>query len=261
MTRRPARWPDTAPPWPAALSFGLHAAVLAAVLILAAAPPVPAPPPPAIIVEMIEAAGMAGGGGGAASPAARPAEGEAAGPPQPVVPAVEAAALPRLPRTEAVRRPKRPPTPPAARTQETSSAAKSVASEATTGVTQPVTAAGDDQSGGATGSGRGQAPAGDGAGRAADMEAYLAALRQAIQRGLIYPATARRLGLAGLVRVRFLVLADGRVDPGSLVVTGGSDDDILRRGALDTIRRLSTFSPPPVGSIGVEVPVNFTLTQ
>jgi len=93
------------------------------------------------------------------------------------------------------------------------------------------------------------------------MDAYLAALRQAIQRGLVYPAVARRLGLAGLVRVRFQVLADGRVDPGSLVVTGGSDDDILRRGALDTIRRLSTFSPPPVGSIGVEVPVSFTLTQ
>ncbi|WP_096704940.1 TonB family protein [Magnetospirillum sp. 15-1] len=266
---RPAQWPDRENPWPAALSFSLHGAVLVAVLVLAAPSPVPSPLPPAVMVELI---GMAGGGG-AASPAGRSAGGEAgevlspvipAMAPQPVVPVAEAAAV-RPERTSTVRRPKRPPVPPSP-TQETSSAAKSVASEATTGVTPSVTAAGDGQSdgaveSGAVGSGRGQARTGDGAGSAPDMDAYLAALRRAIQRGLVYPAVARRLGLAGLVRVRFQVLADGGVDPGSLVVTGGSDDDILRRGALDTIRRLSTFSPPPVGSIGVEVPVSFTLTQ
>ncbi len=272
---RPAQWPDRENPWPAALSFSLHGAVLVAVLVLAAPSPVPSPLPPAVMVELI---GMAGGGGGAALPAAQPAGGEAGEPlqpvmpvvtPQPVAPVAEAAVA-RPERTSTVRRSKSPPKP-SPRNPETSSAAKSVASEATTGVTPSVTAAGDGQSAetvgngavgnGTVGSGQGRAQAGDGAGSASDMDSYLAALRQAIQRGLVYPAVARRLGLAGLVRVRFQVLADGRVDPGSLVVTGGSDDDILRRGALDTIRRLSTFSPPPVGSIGVEVPVSFTLTQ
>ena len=91
------------------------------------------------------------------------------------------------------------------------------------------------------------------------MEAYLAAVRTAIQRELVYPPSARRLGLSGQVHLRFALDAEGRVAPDSVRVVGGSDDSILRQGAMATIRRVASLPPPPAGPIGIEVPVTFTL--
>ena len=241
----------------ALLSLALHGGALAAALALARPETAESLPPPAMVVQIVAEAVGAG-----------PADGASGGPP-PAPPEARAAAAEAAPpvRTEPkiFEKPRHRPRPaPAATSPAAATAAPAAASPAS-----PPRAAGDDHHALA---GDGREPAATGAGPAAGaagpagtagsagMDAYLAELRRSIQRHLVYPPAARRLGLSGLVLVRFRLAADGRVDMASLAVTGGSDDDILRRGAVDTIRRLPPPPPPPQGAMGIEVPVNFTLT-
>lgn len=93
-----------------------------------------------------------------------------------------------------------------------------------------------------------------------EIERYLAILRAEIQRRLIYPAAARRLGLSGEVLVRFSVDTAGLADGDGARVIGGAEDPVLREGALTTIRRLGDLPAPPKGPITVELPIRFTLT-
>lgn len=248
-------WRGSGARWSVALSLVLHGMVIAALLMAAVFPSPPDPVPSAIMVEMIAEAG----GGDTPSAADQSVGPKAAEPPQPMARPTAVMAPLQSRRVEAARRPT--PHPSSVLPQETSSAAKPASPEATSGVTVAVTAAGGDEEGGTGGQGRGEIGKRSGPGGAPDMDSYLAILRQTIQQSLVYPPAARRLGLAGLVRLRFSVQADGRVDPASLLVVGGSEDGILRQGAIDTIRRLPTVPPPPSGGIGIEVPVNFSLTE
>jgi protein TonB len=90
---------------------------------------------------------------------------------------------------------------------------------------------------------------------------YLEAIRRQIQQALVYPPMARRLGIAGSVQLRFSIGADGAVAMDTLRVVGGSDDSLLREGALDTIRLLGRLPPPPIADMTIEVPVAFTLRK
>lgn len=91
------------------------------------------------------------------------------------------------------------------------------------------------------------------------LNAYLAEIRRKIQRALVYPAAARRLGLTGRVDLAFRIESDGTVPADGLRVVGGSDEDLLRDGAIATIRDIGGFHPPPGGSLRLVVPVVFTL--
>ncbi|CUW41599.1 putative TonB family protein [Magnetospirillum sp. XM-1] len=233
--------------WPALLSLALHGGIAAIALALARPLPPSAEPPPVLAVQIVAAPGQPGGDAAARptptpSQATRPARTEPAPP-----------------------RPARPRSPSPQRTQNipTPSSAAALAAEIDTGGNHPAAEGGQQ---GPPGAGTGQpgaphGPAGPGRGGGEEMEAYLDRLRRAIQQALVYPPAARRLNLAGEVRVRFQLLADGRIDLGSLAQTGGTDDEILRRGALDTIRRLAAVPPPPQGAMAVEVPVSFTLAR
>lgn len=100
---------------------------------------------------------------------------------------------------------------------------------------------------------------GNAGGDPATVNAYLVTIRKHIQESLVYPPAARRLGLAGQVRLRFTIEDDGRVASDSLHIVGGSDASLLQTGAIETIRKIAAFPPPPTGSIGIEVPVLFAL--
>lgn len=91
------------------------------------------------------------------------------------------------------------------------------------------------------------------------MAAYLGLLRRLIEQELVYPASAQRLGLTGQVEVVFGIEADGTLETGHLDVVGGSEEVILRDAALQTIRGIGRFPPPPRGAMRVSVPVLFVL--
>jgi protein TonB len=90
---------------------------------------------------------------------------------------------------------------------------------------------------------------------------YLGKLRRQIQQGLVYPAAARRLALTGQVTVAFRIEADGTLAPDSLRLVGGASETLLRDAALQTIRDIGGFPPPPGGAILIEVPVQFSLVS
>lgn len=104
-------------------------------------------------------------------------------------------------------------------------------------------------------------PAGEMAAGQARIDPYLAAVRRRIQQVLVYPAAASRLRLTGQVRLRFSILADGRVALDTLRIVGGTEEDLLQEGALDTIRGIGAFPPPPAGAVAIELPVAFALNR
>ena len=75
-----------------------------------------------------------------------------------------------------------------------------------------------------------------------------------------YPASARRLGIQGTVRLRVHVLADGKV--GEIVVENSAGHADLDKAAADAVRQLR-FEPARKGSEPVAtwvlLPVQFQL--
>jgi protein TonB len=69
-------------------------------------------------------------------------------------------------------------------------------------------------------------------------------IRDAIQRGIAYPATARKMGWEGKVVVAFRLLSDGSVR--DVRVVRGSGHAALDRGAVAAVRNASPFPRPPV---------------
>ena len=88
-------------------------------------------------------------------------------------------------------------------------------------------------------------------------EGNFADIRDAVQRGIAYPATARRMGWEGKVVVAFLLLPDGSVR--DVRVVQGSGHAALDRGAIDAVRNASPFPRSPVGA-EVITPVVYRLT-
>ena len=100
----------------------------------------------------------------------------------------------------------------------------------------------------------GSPPGSSGAGAPA---ADFAWIRDAIQRAIAYPATARRMGWEGKVVVAFQLLSDGSVR--DVRVVQGSGHAALDRGAIDAVRNASPFPRSPVEA-EVITPVVYRLT-
>ena len=83
-------------------------------------------------------------------------------------------------------------------------------------------------------------------------------IRDAIQRAIAYPATARRMGWEGKVVVAFQLLSDGSVR--DVRVLQGSGHAALDRGAIDAVRNASPFPRSPVEA-EVITPVVYRLTH
>ena len=82
-------------------------------------------------------------------------------------------------------------------------------------------------------------------------------IRDAIQRAIAYPASARRMGWEGQVVVAFQLLSDGSVR--DVRVVQGSGHTALDRGAIDAVRNASPFPRSPVEA-EVITPVVYRLT-
>lgn len=102
--------------------------------------------------------------------------------------------------------------------------------------------------------------AGDGPSGATDaIAAYLRVVRARLGARLVFPALARELGLRGTVTVRFVIEADGSVDPDSIVVEASSGSPLLDRAAVETVERAAPFPAPLDGRCSIRSPVVFTL--
>ena len=82
-------------------------------------------------------------------------------------------------------------------------------------------------------------------------------IRDAIQRAIAYPASARRMGWEGQVVVAFQLLSDGSVR--DVRVVRGSGHAALDREAIDAVRNASPFPRSPVEA-EVITPVVYRLT-
>lgn len=82
-------------------------------------------------------------------------------------------------------------------------------------------------------------------------------IRDAIQRAIVYPPTARRMGWEGKVVVSFQLLSDGSVR--DVRVMQGSGHAALDRGATEAVRTASPFPRSPTGA-EVITPVVYRLT-
>jgi protein TonB len=82
-------------------------------------------------------------------------------------------------------------------------------------------------------------------------------IRDAIQRGIAYPATARKMGWEGKVVVAFRLLSDGSVR--NVRVVRGSGHAALDQGAVAAVRNASPFPRPPVEA-EILTPVVYRLT-
>jgi len=107
---------------------------------------------------------------------------------------------------------------------------------------------------GSPGAAPGSPPGASGAGFPAGDFAWI---RDAIQRAIAYPSTARRMGWEGKVVVAFQLLSDGSVR--DVRVVQGSGHTALDRGAIDAVRNASPFPRSPVEA-EVITPVVYRLT-
>jgi len=79
--------------------------------------------------------------------------------------------------------------------------------------------------------------------RTRDVEGNYAYLRDEIQRGIAYPAAARRMGWEGTAVVAFVIRADGSVR--DVRIVQGSGRAVLDRSAIEAVRNASPFPRPP----------------
>ncbi len=73
--------------------------------------------------------------------------------------------------------------------------------------------------------------------------AYLAELLQAIESRKFYPKIAKRRGMEGVVKVRFVLQKEGRIE--KIAVAEGSGYGVLDRAALKTVASIGAFKPIP----------------
>jgi len=139
-------------------------------------------------------------------------------------------------------------------------AAPGIASAAGTGASRPAAPVApsspvDAASGSAPGAATARAAPGEGNGKdaawnptgtsvAGSQVGDFSRIRDAIQRGIAYPASARKMGWEGKVVVAFRLLSDGSVR--DVRVVRGSGHAALDQGAVAAVRDASPFPRPPV---------------
>jgi periplasmic protein TonB len=93
-------------------------------------------------------------------------------------------------------------------------------------------------------------------GKALYLKKHFLYIRDIIQKNIIYPTLARKMGWQGKVTISFLILPDGGVS--EIRIAKSSGKDILDRNAVETVKRVSPFPPPPVKA-EITVPVVYAL--
>lgn len=86
---------------------------------------------------------------------------------------------------------------------------------------------------------------------------YFVRLRRIFQRRLKYPEELGTQKISGKAVVRFSLDADGKLEPGSVILAESSGNDVLDARALKTIREVPSLPAPPYGAMVIEIPVIF----
>lgn len=89
--------------------------------------------------------------------------------------------------------------------------------------------------------------------------AFLRAIRLAVQKRHQYPNLAQQRGFEGEVLVRFLITATGQVS--KIQIIRACPHPILNKAALKTVQKASKDFPKPNESTYIEIPVAYTLKQ
>lgn len=84
----------------------------------------------------------------------------------------------------------------------------------------------------------------------------LVALREIVQRHLVYPPVARRMGWEGKVTLSFVICRDGRVR--EVAVLEGSGRSLLDRCAIETVKKITDF-PITESEAMIIIPVVYRL--
>ena len=90
---------------------------------------------------------------------------------------------------------------------------------------------------------------------------YLRSLKKQLEQIKDYPATAKRLKQEGTVRVRFTILADGKIE--QIEVSESSRYSSLDNSALDAVAKMQKFEPIPKllekERWRIEIPIQYKL--
>jgi len=74
----------------------------------------------------------------------------------------------------------------------------------------------------------------------------------------LYPPLAKRLKIEGEVVVRVTINEDGTIDENSIKIVEGSGYNVLDKGAIEILKKLSPYKKPPK-KITVEIPIVFQI--
>jgi len=77
-----------------------------------------------------------------------------------------------------------------------------------------------------------------------------------IQKNIVYPAMARRIGLTGKVVVSFMITENGRTENEKILISSGHN--ILDNNVIETIRMVEPFPKPPVRA-ELRIPILYSL--
>ncbi|MFZ5451179.1 MAG: energy transducer TonB [Thermodesulfobacteriota bacterium] len=257
-------------------SLGLHAFLLGGFLLAGYERPQPKRVVQVAAVCLVPKAGPLGGKNGAAGPLLSPA------PPQPAQkPAPPPKIKPKPPQRKPARKIKPPPpepTPippkltmarpapaPAPRPRMSMSSGQAAGSRRNSSAPAGGGGGGSGRgtgigSGSGSGSGSGQ---GRGSGSGNILSAYLAKVRQLLEKHKRYPGEARRRWEQGVVVLSFTISRNGEIAHPR--VSHSSGYRALDEAAQDTLKRLSRFPPFPPHldrpSLAIEVPLAFRLRE
>ncbi len=82
--------------------------------------------------------------------------------------------------------------------------------------------------------------------RAVYLKEHFVYIRDRINRSILYPEMARKMGWCGQVKIAFVVAEDGGVDDIRVVASSGFG--MLDRNAVDTVKKVAPFPRPPVSA-------------
>ena len=80
--------------------------------------------------------------------------------------------------------------------------------------------------------------------RAVYLKEHFVYIRDRINRNILYPEMARRMGWCGQVKIAFIVREDGGVN--EIRVVDSSGFGVLDRNAVETVKKTAPFPRPPV---------------
>lgn len=161
------------------------------------------------------------------------------------------------PRPEAPRQANLPPTPVHTATEAAGPVAVSARPESPTSATEPArVAAGPSEAGQGGSGGSGGSGTSTDALRNRYYREHFEYIKDLVQKSIVYPPRAKKMGWMGKVVVSFIVTESGHTKNQKILKSSGYD--LLDNSVLETIRSLEPYPKPPV-TAELKIPVTYHL--